>query len=127
MPIFNDWRRTIWLLGLGLMGVSIGFLTKSLHGPVMRPEVYGAAIYAIPAEAWSLWFITSATAQFIGGFFRCRRLVIFGGTMLTMAFGAFAYWSASAGFGDVVTLFAARLFVPLEAFFVFVAMYGGDE
>ena len=118
---FGRWRDSMLVLGLGLLAVSTAFFLRSLQGPVMTPEVYGKAVYIIPAEAWSLAIMFGAVMQVIGAAFNHRGAVTVGAFVFIQTFGTFAYLSSSAGYGDVVTLFAGLLFVPIEVFFLAVS------
>ncbi|MDE0590411.1 hypothetical protein OU789_10780 [Halocynthiibacter sp. C4] len=99
--------------------MSMVFLYEAVRGGVpMRPEVYGLAVYTVPAELWAiLVFLAGApyiAGAFIGGNFGATLGVISGliGVGTQTALSIFTF---SAAHGDALMLMCGLIGAPMSA------------
>ena len=109
----------LFVCGSVFMGFTI-FTT-----PVMAPEVYGAAVYAIPAEVWAFSVVFAATMSLVGiyknGRSRWSPLLRVGGYLLHLViFMALAIMSSVAAFGSHMAIYAVFFFSTHMVMFIWV-------
>lgn len=117
-PIF-----AIWHCGLAMMALHFG-VTVLLGGSPVTPELYGPAVYAIPAIVW-------AGAQFGGAAISCagammgRRgagLLLAGGSLSLPFYAFLAAASSMSGQGVIVTAGAIWVVLPTVIASIIAAM-----
>jgi len=101
------------------------FMVSTWFAPVMAPEVYGAAIYAIPAEAWAFGVVLASTMSLYGiyknGRSRWSPLWRVGGYLLHLViFMALAVMSSFAAFGSHMAIYAVFFFSTHMVMFIWV-------
>jgi len=104
--------------------VGLLFFVSAMSGAVMAPEIFGNAVYIIHAEIWALAIAISAGVVILGQVFAKwygPALRIAGNVVMLCVFGAFAYLSRQAVFGDLLVAFSAVYFVPQCAVFIYKA------
>lgn len=125
-----DYRWKDYQIGisLGLLACGIAFMVAALFMPVMPEEVYGAAVTAISAEAWSLAVIGASTASLWGifknGRSRWSPLWRVGGyTAHVFIFVLFAIKATSTIFGLYLAIYSLVFFTSHMLFFIWVNIY----
>lgn len=111
------------MFSLFLFGVL--FMLVSMQTVVMAPEVWGSAIYAIPAEAWSFAIMAAATMSIYGiyknGRSRWSPLWRVGGySILLVISSGLAIMSNLAEYGSAMSLFAMTLIIPPLTVFIYI-------
>lgn len=107
---------------IALFSVGVLFLISAINGAVMSPELFGAAVYIIPAEAWAISMMAAAAVVIAGlalNGWANPVLRILGNSIMLTVFGAFAYLSNQAVFGSMLVAFSAVYFVPQCLSFIY--------
>jgi hypothetical protein len=109
----------------GLFVCGSVFMFATLFSPVMAPEVYGSAIYAIPAEVWAFGVVAAATMSLYGiyknGRSRWSPLWRIGGYLLHLfIFMALAIMSSDADFASHMAIYAVFFFSTHMVTFIWV-------
>ena len=109
----------------GLFVCGSVFMFATWFSPVMAPEVYGSAIYAIPAEVWAFSVVFAATVSLVGiyknGRSRLSPLLRVGGYLLHLViFMALAIMSIDAAFASHMAIYAVFFFSTHMITFIWV-------
>lgn len=91
-------------LGLLMMALDFG-LEVALGGSPITPEIYGPAVYAMPALGWVALQVGGSALALLGSFFSGRKravLFLIGGIMSGLLYAAFTSMAASAAQGSVL-------------------------
>lgn len=112
-------KLMLWRLAKKMLAVGVAFLVLSYVRPdAMSPNVYGMRAYSIPAEIWSLGFI-SASGLVIYGLHINERMPLVtpllrmtGLAFLAGLFGYLAVSAWSAPDGEVIVVFSVVFFIP---------------
>lgn len=122
--IYAEHKRQLWRVSTLIFAVGVAFLVRSLVYPdAMSPDVYGAKAYAVPAEIWSLGFMSASGLVIYGLHINGRMprvtplLRLAGLTFLVGQFGFLAWSAFHAKGGEAVTLFSVLFFIPLLGHF----------
>lgn len=112
-------------VSFGLWVCGVAFMIAALYMPVMPIEVYGDAVTAISAEAWSLGVMAASTASLWGiyknGKSRWSPLWrVTGYSMHLGIFLLFAVKAAATVFGLYLTIYSILFFSTHMAFFIWV-------
>lgn len=117
----------IGLFHLGLLLMALDFGSEVLSGgSPITPEIYGPAVYAIPALAWVGMQLGGSALCVIGSLVRGRlrgALFLIGGGMSGLLFAAFAVMASDASQGSVLEA-GSRWFVTPLCFFTSFAGWG---
>lgn len=105
--------------------VALIFLYDAWQGRFAMSEmVHGGAVYAIPAEAWSLTLL-GVHGGFVWGLLVEGRkgalACLMSSGLGVLVYGAFFALATGAEFGGIVVYFSAFLFVPMQAVFLWQA------
>jgi hypothetical protein len=101
---------------LAMMALHIG-LVVALGGSPITPELYGPAVYAVPAVYWVAAQITGAGVSICGALIGGRRgawLLVAGGCISIPFFALLAAASSMAGQGIIVNAGAVWLVLPFS-------------
>lgn len=108
-----------WEFCWKVFACGLGFLVLSLGWPdAMSPSVYGKAAYDVPAEVWSMAFMSASLLVIYGLHINGRKplltplLRIAGYGLLLALFLYLILSAASAPDGAVIIVFGSLFFVP---------------
>ena len=123
--IEQSWKLYQKGFSFGLFVCGSVFMFATWFSPVMAPEVYGSAIYAIPAEVWAFAVVMAATMSLYGiyknGRSRWSPLWRVGGYSLhLLIFMALAIMSATAAFASHMAIYAVFFFSTHMVVFIWV-------
>lgn len=119
-------KAYLWRFAQGVFIVGLAFLVLSVGWPgAMRPEEYGRAAYAIPAEIWALGFMASSGLIIFGLHINGRkplftpvlRMIGVGFLIFQYIYLAASSWSAPGG--AVIFVFSVLFFLPMLAHFFY--------
>lgn len=119
MTNFERFSPAIATFYIGMAGVAAAFGSEVLRGgsPV-TPELYGPAVYAIPALAWVtvqlLGSITAAAGAIMGGYIGAW-VCLAGSVISTLLHATFAVLSQMAEHGTLLSAGSVFLTTPLSA------------
>lgn len=119
------WKAQQAGFSFGLFACGISFMAASLFMPIMPVEVYGEAMTAISAEAWSLAVIAASTMSLWGiyknGRSRWSPLWRVGGYSLHLVvFLMFAAKATETIFGLYLAIYSTVFFSTHMMFFIWV-------
>ena len=121
----QTWKLYQLGFSFGLFVCGSVFMGATWFAPVMAPEVYGSAIYAIPAEWWAFGVVAAATMSLYGiyknGRSRWSPLWRVGGYILHLViFMALAVMSIDAAFASHMAIYAVFFFSTHMVTFIWV-------
>lgn len=90
------------------------FILATLDHYPMKPEIYGQAVYFLPAEAWSGYLLAVHGLSAVGLWMDRARMVVAGCAGAVLAYVAFAVLARPAEFGDLVVIFSAFVNAPIQ-------------
>lgn len=119
------WKLYQLGFSFGLFACGSVFMGATWFAPVMAPEVYGAAIYNIPAEAWAFGVVLASTMSLYGVYKNGRSRWsplwrVAGYSLHLLIFMALAILSATADFASHMAIYAVCFFSTHMAFFIWV-------
>lgn len=121
-----DNRDVLALIHFYFVLAALAFFILVMAGEYpMKPEIYGSAVYFIPAEAWSGFLFVAHGAAAIGTWTEMRYLTAIGALSSVLAYVAFSVLALSAQFGDLVVIFSAFVNAPIHLTIGLQAMGGG--
>ena len=121
----QTWKLYQLGFSLGLFVCGSVFMGFTIFTPVMAPEIYGAAIYAIPAEVWAFGVVLASTMSLYGIYKNGRSRWsplwrVAGYSLHLLIFMALAIMSSFAQFGSHMAIYAAFFFSPHMVTFIWV-------
>ena len=121
----KSWKTYQAGLMFSLFTLGCLFLLVSMNTVVMAPEVWGSAIYAIPAEAWAVTILAASTSSLYGiyknGRSRWSPLWRVAGYFTHLiVFSGLAIMSSLAEFGSAMSLMAMTIMIPHMTVFIYI-------
>ena len=121
----QTWKLYQQGFSLGLFVCGSVFMGATWFAPVMAPEVYGAAIYAIDAEWWAFGVVFASTSSLYGLFKNGRSrwsplFRVFGYILHLVIFMALAIMSSDAAFASHMAIYAVFFFSTHMVTFIWV-------
>lgn len=104
----------MFFLGGAYMGGWFG-AEAALNGSPVTPDVYGDAVFAVPALIWALVQVTFALVAAVGFATRRRGMAGFGAAGLTVVLSFFAVMAMGAPSGSILRIGAMAWLAPLCA------------
>ena len=102
----TDWDRyrpaiAVWGFCCGVMGIVFG-LPILRHGSPVTPELYGSAVYSVPALAWCVLQISAGTLAGFGAALHRPLIAALGLTVLLLEFFGFGVLAEAQTQGGLV-------------------------
>lgn len=113
-------------LGFALMALHFGVIVWTGGSP-MTPEIYGPAVYAIPALTWSAAQFGAAALAAWGAWRKTRRgyvCMAIGSAMCAVIYSSLAAMSSLAATGTIVQAAAIWVATPFAIWSLFFALAG---
>lgn len=113
MSLFNQYRLAMALFHASLFAVAVHFgVIVLIGGSPIGPEVYGPAVYAVPALVWVAAQVGGEGIAAVGGYIGGRigaAMMVFGSSVVLPFYGFLGAAASMTGQGVIVT--AACLYV----------------
>lgn len=124
MTCFERYRPAILLFHTGLLLVALFFAAVVLTGGTpVTPELYGPAVYAIPAVMWMLGQIVSSGIVIAGTIRPGHALsTAIGGTLSCLYYSTLGALASQAAQGTLIQAGALCLLTPGAAITTYIAM-----
>lgn len=104
----------IFHLSLALIAIHFG-ITVLVGGSPMTPEIYGPAVYAIPAWIWAMIQVSAQMIGAVGACLRGRRggaMLIISGALILPLYALLGAAASMTGQGTIVTAACLWLLMP---------------